>query len=249
MIQPAWLQIDNAASALGRVTRQVVDNLGAAIISGQYRADELLPVEAELCAKFGASRSTLREAVKVLNAKGLLTTRRRRGTAITPSSHWNLFDPDVLEWILRSKFSLPLLIEFTDVRLGIEPRAAALAATAATNDELANIQAGFDRMVAAIAGDDDALEADLAFHLAILEASGNRFYRRLKPLVTAALHFSIRYTDSATRTEDVKLKRHRRVLKAILGRDASAAADAAEALLLQARGVLEQGLARPMPGS
>ena len=244
MRQPARLQIDNAASGLGRMTRQLVDELGAAIISGQYQANELLPVEAELCEKFGVSRSVLREAVKVLSAKGLLTTRRRRGTMVTPSSHWNLFDPDVLGWILRSKFSLPLLIEFTDVRLGIEPRAAALAATVASEAELAKIQTGFDRMVAAAAGEDDALDADLAFHLAILDASGNRFYRRLKPLVTAALHFSIRYTDSATRTKDVKLMRHRKMLTAIRQRDSSAAAAAAEALLLHARGVLAEGLAQ-----
>ena len=79
MRQPARLQIDNAASGLGRRTRHLVDDVGAAIISGQYQANELLPVEAELCAKFDVSRSVLREAVKVLSAKGLLTTRRRRG--------------------------------------------------------------------------------------------------------------------------------------------------------------------------
>lgn len=245
MTQPAWLQIDNAASGLGRMTRQLVDDVGAAIISGEYQANEFLPVEAELCAKFDVSRSVLREAVKVLSAKGLLATRRRRGTWVSPPSHWNLFDPDVLEWILRSRFSLPLLIEFTDVRLGIEPRAAALAASVATDDELGKIQAGFDRMVAASSGHDDAFDADLAFHLAILDASGNRFYRRLKPLVTAALHFSIRYTDSVTRTKDVKLMRHRKLLTAILDRNPSDAADAAQALLLHAREVLAQGLTRP----
>lgn len=232
-------------SALGRLTQAIVDDMGAAIVSGQYQPNDLLPVEAELALKYGASRSVLRESIKVLNAKGLVTARPRKGTSVTPASNWNLFDPDILDWILRSNFSLPLLIEFTYVRIGIEPVAAWLAASHADEDANMRIREGFERMVAASKGDDDPLQADIEFHLAILDASRNRFYQRLKPFVETALHFSIRYTNNIARDEDMKMDAHRNLFDAIMEHKPDKASKAAEKLLIDARSLMEEGLPAP----
>src|SRR4029077_20173682 len=102
-----------------------------------------------------ASRSVLREAVKMLTAKGLLGARPRQGTWVQPEANWNLLDPDVLRWLLERKFSYSLLIEFAQIRLAVEPTAAALAAKSTDAARKAEIQKGLDRMVAAEEGDDD----------------------------------------------------------------------------------------------
>lgn len=244
----ARINLGNEPGALGRRTQRIVSAMGAAIVSGAYARDAPLPVEAVLAEQFGASRPILREAVKVLSAKGLVTSRPRRGTSVTPASQWNLFDPDVLEWILSGAFSLPLLIEFTHVRMGFEPEAARLAATRADAGDSAAILRGYERMAAARDGADDALQADIAFHLAILDASGNRFFARLKPFVAAALHFSIRYTDDIARDEATKLAEHRAVYDAIARGDPEAASQAARALLLSARALMDGGHRLPGTG-
>jgi DNA-binding FadR family transcriptional regulator len=237
-MMPAALSTEKNNAGLGRITRSIVDAIGIAIVTGQHQPNELLPAEASMTTQYDASRSVLREAIKVLNAKGLVTARPRAGTSVTPPSQWNLFDPDVLRWTLHGDFSLPLLIEFTEVRLGIEPMAAALVATRASPESVAQIEEGFRRMQAAERGEDDRLLADIAFHVAILDASENRFYARLKPLVETALQFSIKLTNTLSRDHDAKLEAHRRVLQAIKLRDAVAARAAAELLLLETRSLM-----------
>lgn len=235
---------DGTEPVLGRRTRSIVDAIGASIVTGAFAPRSLLPVEAELSQTYAASRSVLREAVKVLNAKGLVTARPRRGTSVTTPAQWNWFDPDVLRWVNHHDFSLPLLIEFTDVRLGIEPVAASLAARFGTAEQLAQIKQGYDRMEAASRGQDDDLLSDIDFHLAILNASNNRFFGRLKPLVETALHFSIRYTDSVVRDLSNKLCQHEELMNAILSRDARAASEASYQLLIDVRELMEQSLKR-----
>src|SRR5215510_9827277 len=111
----------------GGVTQAIIQDLGVGIVTGRF-GHTPFPTESALCQSYGAARTVLREAVKVLAAKGLITSRPRQGIRIAPEDNWNLLDPDVLNWMLERKFSLPLLIEFTQIRLSVEPGAAALAA-------------------------------------------------------------------------------------------------------------------------
>ena len=160
---------------LGRnLTYGLLDSLGRAIVIGAYE-DEPFPTEAELAKQHGVSRQVTREAVKMLTAKGLLSARPRQGTIVQPSTTWNLFDTDVLRWLLERKFSVELLQQFNQLRVAIEPEAAALAA--------------------ANASDADPLDADIAFHVAILRASGNPFFVQFRDVVTTALRSSIRFTN------------------------------------------------------
>jgi DNA-binding FadR family transcriptional regulator len=210
------------SGAFGRnLTYAMLDELGRSIVTGAYQ-DRPFPTEAELAKQHGVSRSVTREAVKMLTAKGLLTARPRKGTTVQPSSQWNLFDPDVLRWILERKFSLDLLRQFTELRIAIEPEAAALAARAADSAGLAAIGAGYRRMEAAEKDEDDPLEADIAFHIAILEASANPFYQQFRDVVTTALRTSIRFTNRF-KGRTASLPQHHSVLSAIEGRNADAA--------------------------
>lgn len=177
------------------LTYRIVHDLGVAVVTGTYSEKNPFPVEAALCRQFGASRSVLREAVKMLTAKGLLGARPRQGMWVQPEASWNLLDPDVLSWMLERKFSPALLIEFTEIRLAVEPVGAALAARVAGPKEKAAVRAAIERMEAAERGDDDPLESDIAFHVSVLHASGNKFYAQLSDLIATALRFSIRTTN------------------------------------------------------
>jgi DNA-binding FadR family transcriptional regulator len=199
----------------------MLDSLGREIVIGEYD-ERRFPTEAELASRHAVSRSVTREAVKMLTAKGLLTARPRTGTVVQPPSSWNLFDTDVLRWLLERKFSLQLLRQFSELRIAIEPAAAALAARAADADGIAAIAAGLDRMEAAEVGDDDPLEADIAFHVAILCASANPFYMQFREVVATALRTSIRFTNRF-KGRTASLPAHRAVLTAIEGKDAQSA--------------------------
>ena len=216
------------------LTHSVANSLGIAIVTGVYSAKNPMPIEAVLCKQFNASRSVVREAVKMLTAKGLLGSRPRLGTWIQPDSDWNLLDPDVLGWLLERKFSASLLIEFTELRLAIEPGAAALAACAAGAEEKAAIRAALKRMQSAESGNDDPLEPDIDFHVAILRASRNRFYAQLAGFTATALRISIRMTNRYKGVRLASVDDHKRVADAILAGRAAAAGEAMRKLIQEA---------------
>ncbi|HEX8365300.1 MAG TPA: FCD domain-containing protein [Allosphingosinicella sp.] len=221
---------DHRAGGGGRnLTYAMLDEVGRDIVTGAYEKQPF-PTEAELARAHNVSRSVTREAVKMLTAKGLLTARPRKGTTVQPSNSWNLFDPDVLRWLLERKFSLGLLRQFSDLRIAIEPAAAALAANAADAAAISAVAAGYRRMEAAEAGEDDALDADIAFHIAVLEGSANPFYMQFRDLVTTALRTSIRFTNRF-QGRTASLPAHRAVLDAIEGRDAETARSAMAAII------------------
>lgn len=211
------------------LTFSMLDALGRAIVTGAYEKQRF-PTEAELATEHNVSRSVTREAVKMLTAKGLLTARPRKGTSVRPASAWNLFDTDVLRWLLEREFSLELLRQFSELRIAIEPEAAALAARSADPEAIAAIAAGFARMEAAEAGRDDALESDIAFHIAVLEACGNPFYRQFRDVVATALRTSIRFTNRF-KGRTASLPAHHAVLEAIQAKDPDGARAAMAAII------------------
>lgn len=224
------------------LTRRSVEALGLAIITGKY-VGAPFPNEAELAQQLGASRTVTREAIKMLTSKGLISARPRHGTMVAPESDWNLLDPDILRWLLERKFSLDLMVQFTEMRLGIEPAAAALAARNADAAGLAQIHCALARMKAAELGEDDHLAADVAFHVAILNATKNAFYRDLHELVNTALRISIRFTNSIEGHE-ASIPSHEAVALAIAGRDAAGAEAGMLAIIRDVLRVIHEAAAR-----
>ena len=226
-------------TSLGRnLTYGMLDVLGRAIVIGDYDGIAF-PTEAELARNHGVSRSVTREAVKMLTAKGLLSARPRQGTIVQPPNSWNLFDSDVLQWLLERKFSVELLRHFNQLRVAIEPEAAALAAAGATGVEQAAIGAGLARMVAAEAGADDTLAADIAFHVAVLEASRNPFYKQFRDMVASALATSIRYTNRI-KGRSASIADHRAVYDAIVRRDSAGARSAMRGLIADVLSLIDE---------
>lgn len=224
------------------LTHQVTYQLGAAIVRGEYGIHDPLPTEAELCEQFDISRSVIREAVKMLTAKGLISSRPRQGIRVQPNNRWNMFDEDVLEWTLSSRPSLELLREFTELRLGIEPEAAILAARKQNRERIADIEKALTRMDAAEQGQDDPLEADIAFHTAVLLASENRFFIQLRSFIQTALRVSIASTNQLKGVEVASEADHRAVYNAIAAGDGETARRASVALLEEAIHLIETSL-------
>ena len=219
------------------LTFGMLEALGRAIVTGAYE-DQRFPTEAELAVQHMVSRSVTREAVKMLTAKGLLTARPRKGTTVQPSSSWNLFDTDVLRWLLERKFSLELLRQFSELRIAIEPEAAALAARESNASAAAEIRAGYERMAEAEAEGADPLEADIAFHIAVLNASANPFYMQFRDVVATALRTSIRFTNRFE-GRTASLPAHHDVLAAIEAGDPTAARRAMAAIIADVMAMIE----------
>jgi DNA-binding FadR family transcriptional regulator len=219
------------------LTFGMLEALGRAIVTGAYE-DQRFPTEAELADRHRVSRSVTREAVKMLTAKGLLTARPRKGTTVQPSSSWNLFDTDVLRWLLERKFSLELLRQFSELRIAIEPEAAALAAREANGAAAAEIRAGYERMEGAEARGADPLDADIAFHIAVLNASANPFYMQFRDVVATALRTSIRFTNRF-KGRTASLPAHHEVLAAIEAGDPVEARRAMAAIIADVMAMID----------
>jgi DNA-binding FadR family transcriptional regulator len=174
----------------------------------------------------------------MLTAKGLVNTRPRRGTIVLPESDWNLADPDILDWLLHRKNVLPLILEFAEIRLAIEPAASGLAARVADDVALTEMQAALNRMRDAAEGEDDPLDADIAFHVSILRAARNRFFWSLRFMIEVALRFSIRISNQTKGVERGSVDDHERILDAIVAGDQQAAEASMRSLILESKMLL-----------
>lgn len=228
------------------LTYQLTHRLGAAIIQGQYAVDKSFPTEAELSQQFNISRSVTREAVKMLTAKGLIASRPRQGIRVMPSSHWNMFDADVLAWTLNARPSLELLKEFIQLRMAIEPEAAVLAAENYRDaSKIKIIRDALARMKQADEGKDDPLAADIDFHCAILAASNNRFFFQLREFIQIALRVSIASTNQLKGALNANYDDHKKIFDAICAGQPEQANTAVRALLLEAQALINKSLANP----
>jgi len=167
-------------------------------------------------ARFSASRTALREAYSKLSGKGLIVARPRIGTRVRLKADWNLLDPDVLAWRLSSEPEGHFVDDLFTLRRAIEPVAAEIAATTRTPEGLARMTDAFGRMEQFKNGEGDLIGADVAFHVGILEATGNHFLAALGGLIQAALECSFRLTwIGAASIRDDRLEQHRGLLAAI----------------------------------
>lgn len=233
-------RMSSVQHAFGRnLTYGLHETLGRAIVVGDY-ADKPFPNEADIVREHGVSRSVTREAVKMLAAKGLLGARPKQGTFVLPEESWNLLDPDVLRWLLEREASIDLLRHFNELRVGVEPEAAALAACGASEAQQAAISAGLARMVAAERGEDDPLDSDIAFHVAVLRASNNPFFLQFREMVSTALRTSIRFTNRI-KGRTANIADHEAVAEAIATGDAAAARAAMHRLIQDVLTLIDGG--------
>ncbi|MEE8270167.1 MAG: FadR/GntR family transcriptional regulator [Alphaproteobacteria bacterium] len=209
----------------------MANEIAARIMSGEFAPGMVLPNEADFSVKLKVSRTALREAIKVLAAKGLVESRPKIGTRIRPRDHWNMLDPDVLAWQFATGNVALFADDLFEVRQIIEPAAAAMAAERAKDEDIAEIDRAYRDMEAAGDDLDASIEPDLRFHLGILAATGNELLVPLGALIETALASSIKLSGSSPGATFHSLPLHKAVLNAIKRRDASGARLAMRKLL------------------
>lgn len=172
----------------GALHGNLVTALGTAIVSGQYPPGRVLTLDG-VNADHGVSRSVAREAIRVLESMGMVESRRRVGITVQPVDKWNVFDPMLIRWRLDVGDRTALLVSLSELRLGFEPAAAALAARRASPHQCRVMASAVsDMVVHGRSGDLDAyLLADKMFHQTLLEASGNEMFRALTGVVDEVL--------------------------------------------------------------
>ena len=197
-------------------TAFVVDQIGRAIVAGEYPAETMIPLDPDLCEMFGVSRTVVREAKKTLIAKGMIQSKAKVGTHVRKPDDWNMFDEDVLRWHATMRNPTRFYEELYEIRMIFEPAAAAQAAGRVNQLDLDVLHALCDRLAAADNRTDFAV-ADYEFHKQVLRLSGNRFLQSLGELVQTALYslFMAEHVgDFADRRETVA-QRHRAIVTAI----------------------------------
>jgi GntR family transcriptional regulator, galactonate operon transcriptional repressor len=207
---------------------EVVEELGRRILAGEVAEGETLDV-AQLEADLDVSRSVLREALRVLKAKGLVDARQKRGTFVQPRSEWRLLDPDLIRWQFAGHDTDRIFSDLAELRGIIEPAAAGLAALRRTDEDLATLDDAIAQMAAAARAEGDAVEADLAFHRALLVATHNELLIRTEIILEPGLAARDRVVHGVA--DDDPTPAHEAVLDAIRAGDPDRAVSAASALL------------------
>src|SRR6187402_730313 len=220
-----------------------VDHLGEAIIAGRYAAGSSLPPEPILCEELGVSRTVVREAVKSLVAKGLLTTGPKVGTRVQASDQWNWFDPDVIIWQSKAGLTREFLRDLQELRRVVEPAAVRMAAERATEQDIACIEAAYEGMRKAVEEGGDYVTYDLRFHQGLLRACHNRMIVQMSKALGALLRTSFEISTIRKDGPKNSLPLHRAVLDAVGARNPAKAEKAVLVLIDGAREDIEQVLA------
>ncbi|HXP95061.1 MAG TPA: FadR/GntR family transcriptional regulator, partial [Telmatospirillum sp.] len=228
-----------------RVHDDIVARLAKSIFSGTVKPGQTLPSEMTLCQQYGVSRTAIREAIRVLSAKGLVQARSRSGTEVLAPANWNFLDAGVIEWMQLSYKGADFFRSLLEVRLLIEPEVAVLAAERATAQEVATLEQAYNAMVVAEPGDFEACsQANLDFHVGVIAASHNLVLGHLVTAIRAALLAGFRMTFRANLSWNRMIEHHRLVMEAIRLRQPEDARKAMLALLATNR---EELLADPEP--
>jgi len=221
--------------ATRNVHGSTLEQLGEAIVSGRYAPGASIPPEPLLCEEYGVSRTVVREAVKSLVAKGLLVTGPKVGTRVLPEGDWNWFDPSVVVWKSRVGLTREFLRDLQELRRAVEPAGVRLAAERATAADIAEVEAAYAGMKAAIEQGGDYVSHDLRFHQGLLRACHNRMVVQMSKALGALLRTSFEISTSRPDGPAQSLPLHRAVLDAVIARD-PAKAERASLVLIDGAG-------------
>lgn len=170
------------------LTYELVNVIGAAIVNGEYSPDKKFTNIAEIADKYSLSSTITKEAIKILYAKGLLSIRQRIGISVSPPEKWNLFDTDVLAWVLHSNSAFEFFRELSELRVAVEPMAANLAALNPHRiDMMHDLKSALNRIKSSDIKSNSLIEAETDFHAAILSASNNPYFLDMQKFIKLSI--------------------------------------------------------------
>lgn len=222
--------VDSASLIDTGVNRRLQGSLAQAfairILKGDLPEGHVFPDEVELASQLGISRSALREAFRILGAKGLVEGRPKVGTRVCPRRHWSLLDPDLLAWRFEAKPSRKFLRDLFELRLMVEPGAAALAASRRTNAQVATMKKALEGMAAHGLATEEGRLADQRFHLTMLEATANEAVLALASTILSAIAWTTIFKQRKRKLPRDPVPDHLALFNAIRDEDPDAAREA-----------------------
>ena len=234
------------------LARAITTELVGRIVRGEHPSGTSLPPEPALCEAFSVSRTVVREAVKVLQEKGLVQVRQGAGTTVTPPSTWNVLDELVLGAVVAEDETLGVLDDLVVTRRLLESDMALVAARVADQETVEELRALVDLMDQVVGDPIAYREQDRVFHDTIMRASGNRIARGVVRALESQVYNTARYTGRTDRRLCAASNLgHRRICERIAAHDPAGAAEAmfthiTEAWLVRRSDVGEPGrLERP----
>ncbi len=218
---------------------KVARALAIDILSGNWAQDSRLPSDRDLMEKFDASRTALHQAFKVLTGKGLIESKTRASTRVRQPSEWHLFDPDVLIWQAEAGLDRAFVEHLGEMRLILEPEAAALAARRRTRADLDHMFRLIDKMGTRGINPEDFAKVDLDFHLAVSASANNPFLSAIGALIEVSLIAAMRrsWPGDDPGGPNRSAMAHRNIVEAIKAGNGDLAREAM-------RNVIEEGIRR-----
>ena len=214
-----------------RLHGKIADQLGIAILAGEHPPGSFLPTEIQASQHRGVSRAAYREAIRILAAKGMVDSRPKAGTRVTPRANWQLLDPEVLSWVFSSKPTEEFVQGLFELREMIEPQAAALAARRRTSDQLAIMGHALQEMARHGLATSEGRAADQIFHAEILKATSNEPLITLSATISAAIEWTNIFKQRRKRLDRDPLPEHRTLYAAIADGDGDRAVAASRELI------------------
>lgn len=230
------------ASAGRRIHGSVARTLGVAILAGRHAPGDVLPGEIEFSEQLGVSRTAYREAIRILSAKGLVESRPKTGTRVSARSRWNLLDPDILAWAFEGEPSEAFIRDLFELRMIVEPAAAALAARRRSVQDIARMDQALDEMALHGLATEVGRAADQAFHNAILEAARNGPLLSLSSSIAAAVTWTTIFKQRGRTPPRDPMPDHRALYETIVAGDPEAARAAMTDLVRLALADTEQSM-------
>jgi len=218
----AFVQLDGVKRSLHV---QVAREIARKILSGEVAQNEIIPGEMALCEQFEVSRTSLREAIKLLTSKGLLESKPKVGTRVTERQNWNFLDSQLLDWLTDIGDNDAVYRDFLSLRNALEPEAAALAAKNASAEQRIALSATFQKMDEISKNFEVSrwTEADMEFHRLIFLSTGNSFYLPFANVLCTMFKSFISHSSEKGST---CINEHRAIYTAIMAGDAEKARQA-----------------------
>jgi len=214
-----------------RLHEQVLNALVDSIVAEKFASGDSLPSEAEMCEVYGVSRSSVREALRVLAEKGLIEVRHGLGTRVNPPERWDFMDPLVLSARRKNDAMAPIFDDLHEARKIVECEVAALAAERATEDDVARLATTLDEIRESLTDASAFAEAAFAFHRILFEATRNRVLLRMAAPIREVLAYTIQMAAGTPGALESGLSEREAIYRAVIAADSMAARNAMSAHL------------------
>lgn len=223
--------MNSGAFRMARLSDAISQQLGVDIVRGLYAAGQAIPTEMALAKYWNISRTAVREGIRILDSKGLVETRRKTGTMVKQRSQWHLLDPAVLTWMQQAEPDNNFVKALFELRLIIEPQAAALTAKRRSAEDLTRLRKLLEIMGDPSRTEDSARRANILFHQTIMNAARNHTLIPLAASIEAAVAWSDIYRMGYGLFVRDSLREHQRILDAVRREDGTDARCWTEALI------------------